>query len=145
MSSTDVLVKPCLAKSFKAADKIASRVSSLCWAFRLAVNIPIGQYAIASCSTLSSGEAFLFDIWRDRGFCLAALRHTTIAFITGPLHLKSALARREAFKKSMQEIGLEVAPELIVVGDHTMEAVSVRLLSLLAYAVARQPSSVRTI
>src|SRR6266567_3106718 len=52
---------------------------------------------------------------------LAALRHTKIAFITGPLHLKSALARREAFKKSMQEIGLEVAPELIVVGDHTME------------------------
>jgi LacI family transcriptional regulator len=52
---------------------------------------------------------------------LAALRHTRIAFITGPLHLKSALARREAFKKSMAEIGLEAAPELIVVGDHTME------------------------
>jgi len=52
---------------------------------------------------------------------LAALRHTRIAFITGPLHLKSALARREAFKKSMEEIGLEVTPELIVVGDHTME------------------------
>src|SRR5213078_3473221 len=41
---------------------------------------------------------------------LAALRHTRIAFITGPLHLKSALARREAFKKSMEEIGLEVTP-----------------------------------
>ncbi len=52
---------------------------------------------------------------------LAALRHTRMAFITGPLHLKSALARREAFKKSMEEIGLEIAPELIVVGDHTME------------------------
>jgi len=52
---------------------------------------------------------------------LAALRHTRIAFVTGPLHLKSALARREAFKQSMAEIGLRVAPELIVVGDHTME------------------------
>ncbi len=50
---------------------------------------------------------------------LAALRHTRIAFITGPLHLKSALARREAFKLSMTEIGL--SPELIVVGDHRME------------------------
>jgi len=52
---------------------------------------------------------------------LAALRHTRIAFVTGPLYLKSALARRDAFERSMQEIGLQVAPELIVVGDHTME------------------------
>jgi DNA-binding LacI/PurR family transcriptional regulator len=50
---------------------------------------------------------------------LAALRHTRIAFVTGPLHLKSALARREAFKLSMTEIGL--SPDLIVVGDHRME------------------------
>ena len=50
---------------------------------------------------------------------LAALRHTRIAFIAGPLHLKSALARREAFKASMIEIGL--SPELVVVGDHRME------------------------
>src|SRR5258708_1119613 len=52
---------------------------------------------------------------------LAALRHTAIAFVAGPLHLKSAVARKDAFEKSMSEIGLEVAPELIVVGDHTME------------------------
>src|SRR5437899_10939838 len=52
---------------------------------------------------------------------LAALRHTRIAFVTGPLHLKSALARRDAFKTSMEEIGLPIAPEQIVVGDHTME------------------------
>jgi LacI family transcriptional regulator len=50
---------------------------------------------------------------------LAALRHTRIAFVTGPLHLKSALARREAFKASMAEIGL--SPDFIVVGDHRME------------------------
>jgi DNA-binding LacI/PurR family transcriptional regulator len=50
---------------------------------------------------------------------LAALRHTRIAFVTGPLHLKSALARREAFQTSMTEIGL--SPNLLVAGDHRME------------------------
>jgi len=50
---------------------------------------------------------------------LAALRHSRIAFVSGPMHLKSAVARREAFKHSMTEIGLD--PDLIVVGDHHME------------------------
>jgi len=50
---------------------------------------------------------------------LAALRHTRVAFVTGPLHLKSAVARREAFQESMQEIGLD--PSGIIVGDHTVE------------------------
>src|SRR5216684_596942 len=50
---------------------------------------------------------------------LAALRHTRIAFVTGPLHLKSALARRAAFQQSMSEIGLD--RDLIIEGDHTME------------------------
>jgi LacI family transcriptional regulator len=50
---------------------------------------------------------------------LAALRHTRIAFVTGPLHLKSALARETAFRQSMEEIGLPA--DLIVQGDHTLE------------------------
>lgn len=50
---------------------------------------------------------------------LAALRHTGIAFISGPQHLKSAAARRDAFKAAMTEIGL--SPDLIAVGDHKME------------------------
>lgn len=50
---------------------------------------------------------------------LAALRHTRIAFVCGPLHLKSAVARRDAFKSCMAEIGLPT--DLIVVGDHHME------------------------
>lgn len=50
---------------------------------------------------------------------LAALRHTRIAFISGPQHLKSAAARRDAFKTAMAEIGL--SPDLIAVGDHKME------------------------
>jgi LacI family transcriptional regulator len=52
---------------------------------------------------------------------LAALRHVRIAFVTGPLTLKSALARKAAFEAAMQEIGLKIAPELIVVGDHKIE------------------------
>jgi LacI family transcriptional regulator len=52
---------------------------------------------------------------------LAALRHQRIAFVTGPLHIKSAIARKTAFEQSMGEIGLAIIPELIVVGDHTMQ------------------------
>jgi LacI family transcriptional regulator len=52
---------------------------------------------------------------------LAALRHQRIAFISGPLHLKSAQARKQAFLSSMGEIGLEVDPALIVEGNHTIE------------------------
>jgi DNA-binding LacI/PurR family transcriptional regulator len=59
---------------------------------------------------------------------LAALRHTRIAFVAGPLHLKSALARRDAFKTSMTEIGL--SPDLILVGDHRLEGGMQALLEL---------------
>jgi DNA-binding LacI/PurR family transcriptional regulator len=50
---------------------------------------------------------------------LAALRHTRIAFVAGPPHLKSALARRDSFKAAMSEIGL--SSDLVVVGNHRME------------------------
>ena len=52
---------------------------------------------------------------------LAALRHERIAFITGPLLLKSAVTRKNAFAESMREIGLEVEPDLVVEGSHTIE------------------------
>jgi DNA-binding LacI/PurR family transcriptional regulator len=52
---------------------------------------------------------------------LASLRHRRIAFVAGPLTLKSAVARRDAFLQSMQEIGLTGDPLLIVEGDHTTE------------------------
>ncbi|HKI11798.1 MAG TPA: LacI family DNA-binding transcriptional regulator [Candidatus Acidoferrum sp.] len=52
---------------------------------------------------------------------LAALRHKRIAFVTGPLGLKSAIARRDAFLHSVQEIGLTLDTLLVVEGDHTME------------------------
>jgi LacI family transcriptional regulator len=59
---------------------------------------------------------------------LAALGHQRIAFISGPLKLKSAVARRTAFEKSMQEIGL--SSQLVFEGDHTMEG-GMRLLTQL--------------
>jgi LacI family transcriptional regulator len=52
---------------------------------------------------------------------LAALRHEKIAFITGPLTLKSALARKEAFVRSMSEIGMAEDSKLIIEGNHTLE------------------------
>jgi len=52
---------------------------------------------------------------------LAALRHRRIGFVAGPLSLKSAVARKDAFLQSIQEIGLAGEPLLIVEGNHTTE------------------------
>jgi LacI family transcriptional regulator len=64
---------------------------------------------------------------------LAALGHRSMAFITGPLHLRSAVARRDAFVKSMKELGLTAPAGFIVTGTHTMEggiAAMERMLAL---------------
>jgi LacI family transcriptional regulator len=71
---------------------------------------------------------------------LAALRHTRIAFVSGPLTLRSAVARKAAFEQSMQEIGLKVARELIIEGDHTMKGGMRALLELLS--VRERPTAV---
>lgn len=52
---------------------------------------------------------------------LAAFRHERIAFITGPLDLRSANARKDSFIRAMKEIGLAADPELIIEGDHMLE------------------------
>ena len=52
---------------------------------------------------------------------LAALRHERIGFVSGPLKLRSAIARKDAFEQSMREIGLPVWPEFTVEGDHRLE------------------------
>lgn len=52
---------------------------------------------------------------------LAALRHERIGFITGPLKLRSAVARKVAFEASVREIGMPVKSEFIVEGDHKLE------------------------
>jgi len=71
---------------------------------------------------------------------LAALRHKRIAFVTGPLNLKSAVTRRTAFEESMREIGMEPSPELIFTGDHTMEG-GMRALEHLS-ALRDRPSGI---
>jgi len=52
---------------------------------------------------------------------LAALGHRQIAFISGPLQMRSAVARRDAFVSAMAELGLRVPPQHLVEGTHTME------------------------
>jgi LacI family transcriptional regulator, galactose operon repressor len=71
---------------------------------------------------------------------VAALRHTRVAFITGPLHLKSALARKAAFVSSMGEIGMEIGAGMIVEGDHTMEG-GMKALNKLA-SLPHRPSAI---
>ena len=65
---------------------------------------------------------------------LAALGHRAIAFISGPLRLRSALARRDAFLSSMAELGLKVPTGHIVEGDHTMEGGMAATERLVAHA-----------
>ena len=71
---------------------------------------------------------------------LAALRHERIGFIAGPLRLKSAMARKDAFRASMREIGLTVRPEFLVEGDHRLEG-GKRALTKLA-ALRQRPTAV---
>ena len=71
---------------------------------------------------------------------LAALGHQRIAFIGGPRDLKTATIRRSAVEKCMEEIGLELLPELFVDGDHSIEA-GMKALSALA-AMPDRPSAV---
>lgn len=75
---------------------------------------------------------------------LAALGHRRIAFVSGPLRLRSATARRDAFLKSMAELGLSVPAEHIVEGDHTMEggiAAAQQLMGLAELPTAVQCSN----
>jgi LacI family transcriptional regulator len=71
---------------------------------------------------------------------LAALRHDSIAFISGPLHLKSAVSRRNAFEKAMSEIGVELRKNMLVEGDHTLEGGIRAMQSLLS--LAKKPTAV---
>jgi len=71
---------------------------------------------------------------------LAALRHEQIAFIAGPLALKSAKSRRNAFEKAMGEIGLNVTKGFVVEGDHTLEGGVRAMQSLLS--LPKRPTAV---
>jgi len=71
---------------------------------------------------------------------LAALRHERIGFISGPLTLKSAVARQRAFSQSMEEIGLEIEPRYLIEGNHTMEGGIAAMRKLLA--LPKRPTAV---
>ncbi len=71
---------------------------------------------------------------------LAALKHERIGFITGPLHLPSALAQKNAFEECMREIRLPVRPQSIVVGNHTVEGGSMAMRQIMA--ASNRPSAV---
>ena len=71
---------------------------------------------------------------------LAALGHVRIALIAGPARLRTAVARKIAFQECMKEIGLEIPPQLLVEGDHTLEA-GIKAVSVLA-GLLDQPSAV---
>ena len=70
---------------------------------------------------------------------LAAMKHEQIGFVSGPLKLRSAVARKDAFEDSMREIGLQVRPEFIVLGDHRLEGGKLALQSL--YKLREQPTA----
>jgi LacI family transcriptional regulator len=61
---------------------------------------------------------------------LAAMRHDRIGFVSGPLKLRSAVARKDAFEASMREIGLAVRPEFNIQGDHRLEGGKLALQQL---------------
>ena len=70
---------------------------------------------------------------------LAALGHKRIAFIAGPEHLKSAGARKTAFRQAMGEIRLSA--DQIVKGDHTMEG-GMRSLTELITSQGQRPTAI---
>jgi LacI family transcriptional regulator len=53
---------------------------------------------------------------------LAVLGHRHIAFISGPLRLRSAEMRKTAFLDCMRSTGLTVDPAWIIEGEHTLES-----------------------
>jgi LacI family transcriptional regulator len=70
---------------------------------------------------------------------LAAMKHQQIGFVSGPLKLRSAVARKDAFENSMREIGLQVRPEFIVQGDHRLEGGKRALQTL--YELRERPTA----
>ena len=71
---------------------------------------------------------------------LAALGHKSIAFISGPLTLRSAVARQHAFLQSMQEISLPVDEKYLIEGNHTLEGGMDALKKILA--LPKRPTAV---
>ncbi len=63
---------------------------------------------------------------------LAGLAHRKIGFITGPLRLRSAAARKAAFLSSLKSAGIKADPTWIVEGEHTLESGRDAMVKILA-------------
>jgi DNA-binding LacI/PurR family transcriptional regulator len=63
---------------------------------------------------------------------LAALGHRDIAFVTGPMRLRSAQSRLTAFTSSLKECGITPNSLWIIEGDHTLEGGIIATEKLLA-------------
>jgi len=71
---------------------------------------------------------------------LAVLGHRKIAFISGPLKLRSAETRRNAFLDCMRLAGLTTNPEWIIEGNHTLDSGRDAMQQILA--LPRLPTAV---
>ncbi|MGH9561590.1 MAG: LacI family DNA-binding transcriptional regulator, partial [Terracidiphilus sp.] len=65
---------------------------------------------------------------------LTGLGHRRIGFLSGPLNMRTAATRRDAFKSAMAENGLAVPAAMIVEGKHTMESGKAAMEKLLKTA-----------
>lgn len=63
---------------------------------------------------------------------LATLGHRNIAFISGPVKLRSAQSRKTAFTSSLKECGIRLNRNWVIEGDHTMEGGVAAMDKLLA-------------
>ena len=53
---------------------------------------------------------------------LARVGHKRIAFVSGPLNVSNARARRQGYRKALEAFGLEYDPELTFEGDYRIES-----------------------
>lgn len=79
----------------------------------------VGAYSPES--TFSTIEVDYYNGIREAVQYLVVLGHRKIAFISGPLHSQSSVARKDAFMQAMAGIGLAVRDEWMPEGDHTPE------------------------
>ncbi|HUJ94234.1 MAG TPA: LacI family DNA-binding transcriptional regulator [Terriglobales bacterium] len=53
---------------------------------------------------------------------LARIGHKRIGFVSGPLHVSNARARRQGYRKALEAAGLEYLPDLSFEGDYRIES-----------------------
>jgi DNA-binding LacI/PurR family transcriptional regulator len=100
-----------------------------------AINIPVVFIDAAPSRPLSSAVAvdYRAGIYEAVQH-LAVLGHRKIGFISGPLRLRSAQARKTAFLDCLRSTGIQAQLEWIIEGDHTLEGGRDAMQQILALA-----------